>query len=288
MDARRYREREEEVHPKAPGVAPAALHSAVSRVLALQSSAGNRAVATMLSARTVSRFDDREDRRQERTDERREERTRREDGRDERERRAEGGDGSGGHLTSDWAGRAILERYLLGEGDWDIVDNPSWNDYMKNSQVLRGQLSPLLETRIRDECGRGTEGEFTIDETFPAEIENGEGIVGYQYLHGTNANVGGFHVHGTGRIERTYGQTEADGTDVPESCAVTLDVAYTWNDMIDPNPQYDTDTWKSMFAELITLGQAESYRMSITWHEPLTATVDAAGATQLSGYPSSN
>jgi len=35
-----------------------------------------------------------------------------------------------------------------------------------------------------------------IDVTKKAEIENGESIIGYQYLHGTNADAGGLHVFG--------------------------------------------------------------------------------------------
>lgn len=39
-----------------------------------------------------------------------------------------------------------------------------------------------------------------IDGSFLMEIENGEGIAGYQYLHGTNGNVGGFESSGTGTM----------------------------------------------------------------------------------------
>ena len=66
------------------------------------------------------------------------------------------------------------------------------------------------------------------------EIENGEGIIGYQYLHGTNANVGDFERDCTASIART-----AEG-----SATVTLEMQYRWNDVIDPNPQYSTDRWK--------------------------------------------
>src|SRR6478752_6131091 len=32
---------------------------------------------------------------------------------------------------SDWAGEAILNRYLTGLGDWNIVDDPKWTAYMQ-------------------------------------------------------------------------------------------------------------------------------------------------------------
>jgi hypothetical protein len=236
---------------------------AVQPILALQRTAGNQAVARFF-----------EERRQERTDDRRDERTRREDERDELLRRPEGGDGSNSDFNHDWAGRAILERYLLGEGDWDIVDEPGWSEYMKASALLSMQLAEKLEQLIAIECANGVEGDFAIDQSFPAEIDNGEGIVGYQYLHGTHKDVGGFGIAVTGTITRTG-----------NACAVSANVAYTWNDLIDPNGQYTSDIIKSTFAELITLGMATSYRLSITWNEPLTAQVDEAGTVTLSGYP---
>lgn len=238
--------------------------TAAAQVLALQRTAGNAAVA-----RTLARWRS-EDDRQERTDDRRTERTRREDERDELRGRPEGGDGTNDHFNHDWAGRAILERYLLGEGDWDIVDEPSWSEYMKSSAGLSMRLAHNLQQLIAIECANGIEGDFAIDHSFAAEVENGEGIVGYQYLHGTHAGVGGFGLKVTGTIS---------------AGRVSATVQYTWNDMIDPNGQYTTDIIKSSFAELITLGMAQSYRLSISWNEPLTATVDDAGAVTLSGYP---
>jgi hypothetical protein len=41
----------------------------------------------------------------------------------------------------------------------------------------------------------------------------------------------------------------------------------TWNDIIDPNPKYKTDTWKSRYAETCTGGRAAAYKISITWNE---------------------
>ena len=37
---------------------------------------------------------------------------------------------------------------------------------------------------------------ITVDVTTSAVIENGENITGYNYLHGTNSDVGGFHLAG--------------------------------------------------------------------------------------------
>jgi len=84
-----------------------------------------------------------------------------------------------------------------------------------------------------------------LTERFSAEIQNGEGIVGYQYLHGTNRDAGDFGFEGTTNVH-----PRGDGI-----YEVTVDSGYTGNDRIDPNPQYSTDRWKSTLAEVATLGR---------------------------------
>jgi hypothetical protein len=65
-----------------------------------------------------------------------------------------------------------------------------------------------------------------------------------------------------------------------------VDSGYTWNDRIDPNPQYSTDRWKSTLAEVATLGQADPYDMRITWHAPTKLVLDQDGRViSGSGYP---
>jgi hypothetical protein len=65
--------------------------------------------------------------------EERERRTERGMRRDERRERTDPREGERSGLTqsieSDWAGRAILERYLRGGGDWEIRDDPNWAAY---------------------------------------------------------------------------------------------------------------------------------------------------------------
>ncbi|MGQ0773356.1 MAG: WXG100 family type VII secretion target [Pseudonocardiales bacterium] len=165
---------------------------------------------------------------------------------DERRGREPGGDGDG-HFDNDWAGLAILERYLRGGDDWTITDDPEWSEYMKNNGMLSDQLQGWVQTEAQEALdnylvtGAGR-GEF--DERFSAQMENGEGIVGYQYLHGTERNAGHFQFEGNTEV-----RPRGDGT-----YEVTVNSGYTWNDRIDPNPQYETDTWKSRLAEVFTLG----------------------------------
>jgi EspA/EspE family len=193
--------------------------------------------------------------------------------------RAEGGDRGGENLSTDWAGRAILERYLTGGDDWTITDDPAWSKYMMDNQLLRQQLLEPTQTAAQDALngylndGRAT---GTFDQRLHGEIENGEGIVGYQYLHGTDSTVGDFGFKGDTTVRPL-----PDGT-----YEVTLDSGYTWNDKIDPNPIYQTDQTKSRVAEILTLGRADPYDMHINWHAQSTVVMDASGnVISVKGYP---
>jgi hypothetical protein len=198
---------------------------------------------------------------------------------DEIFRRSEGGDRHGSHFDNDWAGRAILERYLTGGNDWYINDDPDWTKYMEDNQLLRNQLVDPVQKQAQQAVndylsGKGSHGNF--DQHFSAEIQNGEGIVGYQYLHGTNASVGGFQFNGDTNV-----------TPLPDgNYEVKVNGGYTWHDKIDPNPIYSTDRWKSRLAEILTLGQADAYDIHIQYHAPSTVIVDKDGnVVSMKGYP---
>lgn len=170
---------------------------------------------------------------------------------------------------TDWAGEAILKRYLTGAGDWHIVDDPKWTAYMQASTMLRRQVNDNLAAFVKANAGALKPGTHSvINTTFHADVENGEGIVGYQYLHGTNANVGDFQVKGS-----LHTLHVSSNGNVEFSASLRL----TWNDMIDPNPIYSTDTWKSRYAEGCTLGRAAAYQISITWGETRSVIWNAGG-----------
>ena len=206
-------------------------------------------------------------------DRRGERRTEREERRDRRRRTKPGGRNrsreEGGDFDSDWAGRAILYRYLRGGADWTINNNSSWSNYMMASTRLKTLLAKRVENLAREVRNSGKSG--SISETFHAAVENGEGIIGYQYLHGTNASVGDFQIIGTSSLNGTN---------------ITLDLSYHWNDVIDPNPQYSTDNIKSLIAEAITLGQADPYILHIIWNSTCTIEFDSTGnIISKTGYP---
>lgn len=206
-------------------------------------------------------------------------------------------------LNSDWAGRDILQRYLTGGGDWTIVNDPDWNAYLNANpamvSVLEGRPGPaqlaadnasppppfsgyyagptlgvqpgwypeIALAAVQSSQSSGTFQEFSI--TRPLEIDNGEGMVGYQYLHGTNKDAGGFNAQGHTTVTKNeQGQY-----------VVRITADLTFNDIVDPNNIYDTDKGKAVIAEIISLGQADPYKLSITWPRDAEVVIAPDGKT---------
>jgi len=159
-------------------------------------------------------------------------------------------------FKNDWAGRAILAHWLFGGGKEYVVKNGAWGTYMKNNKrspengikALKDQMKDILFPK-----GNALEkgSSISIDITTAITIENGEDIIGYQYLHGTNADVGGFQIKGT--------ISKNDDGDI------TYELTYTWNDKIDPNFIYSSDRKKAEFAEKIPFADPTDYIIRISW-----------------------
>jgi hypothetical protein len=161
----------------------------------------------------------------------------------------------------DWAGTQILSRYLTGGGrTWTIKDDPMWTTYMAKSGLIE-QVSPLLAVAIAQKMDKARVGDVVTvgPQQFHADIDNGEGIVGYQYLHGSNVAVGDCDLSASFSVEGI----DSNRTQAQLNATLRL----RWNDVIDPNPSYSTDTWKSIYAETCTAGLAQSYEIHIEWPE---------------------
>ena len=158
-------------------------------------------------------------------------------------------------LVNDEQGIILLTHYLYGEGE-DIVDhNGYWADYLKAHDGLKGEVQNILFP-IGESLAPGNE--ISIDDHYNKEnggifVENGENMTGYNYLHGPEATVGAFHIKGSIAKDQTG--------------AVTYDLVYTWNDILDVNNNYATDRFKSKIANVVSLGQAEAYNIKISWSD---------------------
>lgn len=186
----------------------------------------------------------------------------------------------GRSFDNDWAGRLILANYLAGGPDLNVDNDPKWSSYMMSIDMLRdggadgGKQYDGMQARNDRQAQAALQQFLTtgqrsgaFDDTFSMAIPNGESITGVNYLHGTNADVGGFQHQGTTMVEPL-----PDGT-----YRVSMDVDYRWNDRIDPNNQYSSDVLKNSWAEVLTLGRADAYDIHIGWSSPTTVVVDAQG-----------
>jgi hypothetical protein len=149
---------------------------------------------------------------------------------------------------------------------------------MKNERLRR----QLIDRAIEQALAAFFEYVFTgvadrgFAMVFHAEMENGESAVGYQCLHGYHLEVGGFQFQGATTI-----MARSDGT-----YQVTITASYTWNDRIDPNFQYVTDSRKNRLGNVITFGVADDYNIHITWGSTTTVTLDSRGnPLSIRGYP---
>jgi len=166
----------------------------------------------------------------------------------------------GGDFASDWAGREILWHYLYGRGvPVEHIHDPRWSQYMMDSLVLTDLTQRELRNIALLTCKTTEDGSTVpVDHVCQGMMENGEGIIGHQYLHGSNAKVGGYKIQGTA----TKTTVLRDGQ---PCCVVSFNVDFEWNDIIDPNPDYDTDTWKAWFADIVWK-DAWKYDIKIRWH----------------------
>ncbi len=154
------------------------------------------------------------------------------------------------HFKTDWAGKEILKNYLWGKGKIRIYKSEKWANYMKNSEYLTATVQNWL---LKNYVYAFEKSRCKIRRSIHIVLENGEGIIGYNYLHGSNSKVGDFRIEGK--------------ISVDSKGAFTFNLKYTWNDIIDPNLTYSTDVIKAVFGTAITLGNARPYVIRIQWSD---------------------
>ena len=148
----------------------------------------------------------------------------------------------------DEQGIIILLYWLYGDGEDLVLEEGSWGAYMRNNKKLYADIISIVNSLVVDlKPGQV----IPVSITTSAEIENGESIIGYQYLHGTNADAGGFQINGF------VGKDTSGNT--------TYDIKCTWNDIIDPNFKYASDRKKASVAHLLPFTTCKDYKISITW-----------------------
>jgi RHS repeat-associated protein len=189
---------------------------------------------------------------------------------------------------SDWMGRAILDHYLTGGGmPMMVINDPDWDAYLRDygygaladgyaepGSLSWSELLDVLDATSLNAVGaaNGMATTNNLSIAFP----NGEGILGTNYLHGSNIKAGGFVVH-----SQVVSSSAGDG-----GTTYTLSNKFIINDVIDPNSIYWTDRVKSTFAEVVTLGGAQGYEISIFTTFETSVTISPTGSiVSRSGWP---
>lgn len=160
----------------------------------------------------------------------------------------------------DWQGAQILLWYLRGNGENHFIDNdPKWTEYMEANDILTQNVKGIL-LNIFNSMENGTNQ--WLDITTSMEIENGENMVGYEYLHGTNGDLQ--HYLELGATVNDVGFRIIGNVNKLSNGVVKYSLIFEWNDIIDPNPQYTTDIKKNEFAEQIA--DPQEYILRIKWN----------------------
>jgi RHS repeat-associated protein len=179
--------------------------------------------------------------------------------------------GTGG--SGDPQGQAIFEHWLGGDGRSLLMnDDPAWSQYMKSNSDIRSKTASEIFHDAYSRCKSKTSGKLNLQ--FHMELSDNGYETGYQLLHGTNATVGDFQMHG----DATYINDE-------NCCHIKYDMTYIWNDIIDPNPSYKLDVVLSALAEVYTLGKAEDYRILILWLAECEVIQHKDGTWEYKGWP---
>lgn len=194
-----------------------------------------------------------------------------------------------GSLSSDWAGISILDHWLGGSGEEMDIDGESmfkghWKAYMtqfndhttgpRTNYINR--IKPMLVNMAWAMADSPDGTKRPINLNFPAELRNGEGIIGYEYLHDTNQvdlTPGGFQMQG----EAT--KVKGGRTDCLQ---VDFDVVYRWNDRMDPNLRFTSDNIKARLARMFA--NPKDYNLRIRWRSS-SSFLMINGKDDSSGWP---
>jgi len=134
--------------------------------------------------------------------------------------------------------KQLIYHWIYGRGKRLLIDNDDvWNEYMK--------ANPNFKQRVMDStygAFRKGESEFSFTNGSLVLSETGHGgyFTGYDLLNGSNKEVGGFSLSG-----EAYNEDDT----------VYVKVNYEYNDIMDVNGKYYTD---SLFAVLANISFGNS------------------------------
>jgi hypothetical protein len=140
----------------------------------------------------------------------------------------------------DLAGYQLLSHWMYGNGEPVYINNNSfWSDYMmRENQYTRPEVNDSFLLTIRDhikEIARNFRDSSAsiggiTDSISPLNLANGFAPIAYMYLHGVAPALGIFG----SATRQAYNELDYK---------ITLNLAYTWVDEINPNSTYGFKEW---------------------------------------------
>ncbi len=170
----------------------------------------------------------------------------------------------------DEEGHQIFHRWAAGLGNWE--DAP-FGEYLMKSNPLKGILQEKVIDLFKNYDGQVDEKRH-YDETFHVELPDNGYRTGYELLHGTNASVGDFKMKGN----------------LVKKGAMCFDgiFQYTWNDVIDPNPQYKMDMFLYYCSKIFFAGKPKNYTIRINFSSKFHAQKKYSFYWRINGFPGGN
>jgi RHS repeat-associated protein len=159
----------------------------------------------------------------------------------------------GGDLVSDGAGRAIVLHYLYGDGrPVHIINNPIWTNYMMRGPGMAERIRVMVQAMMQSLRNSGRYGGVYSQNMVWINPEwMGEGIIGYHYLGRTS------NLRITIYMTRVY---------IPyHGWMWYYNVHMQWIDVMDPNPEFTSDTLKDLIARGLSVGNRKVYDMTVEW-----------------------
>ena len=173
---------------------------------------------------------------------------------------------------ADMQGRLLLYRWgnPYRAGALRVEHGSDLSNYLMHSGSMQGVVrDDVVPDIARDLVTRYPNGSSaaTFDHRDNATLPDNGYWTGLEQLHSTNRRAGDFHARGTSTV-------------VPDGAGgyrITLDAAYTWNDVMDPNHAYRADT--------VAAGVygGKPYDVHINWNASTEVVVDPSGAVRIVG-----
>jgi RHS repeat-associated protein len=165
---------------------------------------------------------------------------------------------------------AYMWKGLMVGGDEKVLSRKTLEEGMSSVLLVAAGLHRNESTSFVEPHRIGDHGaETSVHLNFP----NGEGITGHNFLHGSNRTVGDVTIAG----ELISPPTSLMGSD---SYDIQIKFTFTWNDVIDPNPTFESDINKSSWAAragTVYGFTPTNYTIRVTWERTLEATASPGG-----------